>query len=136
MRNVIEILNFLINQKGVSTNTLSGALFGDNDRPRQALERVLKGQGRLSFDRVVKLASFAGISVDSIATGEGWKSDTADLEFIKIKKGEYLAAYCKKTGVTVLTKKEQEICTLYTPEACTLKALLEAIENEIQTSNK
>lgn len=136
MQNVNEILNFLIEQKSVSTATLAGTLFGNNGHPRQALERVLKGQGRLTFEQVVKLASFAGISVDSIATGECWKSDTSDLEFIKIKKGEYLAAYCKKTGVTVLTKKDQEICTLYTSEACTLKALLEAIENEIQTSNK
>jgi hypothetical protein len=131
MQTEVDILKTLINEKNVSKATLAALLFPNNGCKRQAIERILTGAGKLTFEQVGTLATFAGMSVNDIATGEGWKAKLDEVGYITFNKPPFSACYCAHTGITIVTDGQQFHAETITPHTDTLSGYLAKLEKLI-----
>lgn len=91
-------LRELIKQRGLRTQEVAEFLYPDNKFPRVALQRVLDGKALLNSEQVSRLATWLGISVDSLYKG-GWSSEFKG-ETCILTNGNYRAELSIRTGET------------------------------------
>lgn len=91
-------LRELIKQRGLRIQAVAEFLFPNNKFPRVSLQRVLDGKALLNSEQVSRLATWLGISVDSLYKG-GWSSEFKE-ETCILTNGNYRAELSIKTGET------------------------------------
>lgn len=91
-------LRELIEQRGLKTREVAEFLFPGNKYPRVALQRVLDGKALLNSEQVSRLATWLGVSVDSLYKG-AWSSEFEG-ETCILTNGNYRAELSIRTGET------------------------------------
>lgn len=64
----------IIEQYAPDTDELSKLLFPHVKYPKQAFDRVLKGEANLDTAQVCALAKYLGVLVSDLFTADGWKA--------------------------------------------------------------
>lgn len=83
-------INNVIEYYKLNTENLAKALFPAAKYPKQALDRILKGEGNLDIVQVEKLASYIGVLVTDLFSVNTWKGFSED-ECLTLSKGDYKA---------------------------------------------
>ena len=83
-------INNVIEHYKLNTEDLAKVLFPAVKYPKQALDRVLKGEGNLDITQVEKLANYIGVLVTDLFSANTWKGFTEDGYLIFLK-GQYKA---------------------------------------------
>jgi hypothetical protein len=83
IKNVIEYYK-------LNTEDLAKVLFPAIKYPKQALDRVLKGEGTLDITQVEKLANYIGVLVTDLFSANTWKGSAED-GCLTLLKGQYKA---------------------------------------------
>ena len=74
----------------LDTDDLAKVLFPAVKYPKQAFDRVLKGEASLDIEQVERLASHIGVLVTDLFSAKTWKGRTED-GCLTLLKGEYKA---------------------------------------------
>lgn len=83
-------INSVIEHYKLNTEDLAKALFPTVKYPKQAFDRILKGEGNLDIVQVEKLANYIGVLVTDLFSINTWKGSTEDGCLILLK-GQYKA---------------------------------------------
>ena len=83
-------INNVIEHYKLNTEDLAKALFPTVKYPKQAFDRILKGEGTLDITQVEKLASYIGVLVTDLFSANTWKSSAED-GCLTLLKGQYKA---------------------------------------------
>ena len=83
IKNVIEYYK-------LNTEDLAKVLFPAVKYPKQALDRILKGEGTLDITQVEKLANYIGVLVTDLFSAGTWKGSSED-GCLTMLKGQYKA---------------------------------------------
>lgn len=83
-------INNVIEHYKLDTEDLAKVLFPAVKYPKQALDRILKGEGNLDIVQVEKLANYIGVLVTDLFSANTWKSSTED-GCLTLLKGQYKA---------------------------------------------
>lgn len=84
-----NIKNVIAHYK-LNTEDLAKVLFPNVKYPKQALDRILKGEGNLDITQVEELANYIGVLVTDLFSANTWKSSTED-GCLTLLKGQYKA---------------------------------------------
>lgn len=115
-------INSVIEHYKLNTEDLAKVLFPAVKYPKQAFDRILKGEGSLDITQVERLANHIGVLVTDLFLANTWKSSAEDGCLTLLKgnykaklnyNGVYLSIYkdnvliCQKiSNVTDMTIKE------------------------------
>ena len=83
-------INNVVEYYKLNTEDLAKVLFPAVKYPKQALDRILKGEGNLDIVQVEKLANYIGVLVTDLFSINTWKGSTED-ECLILLKGQYKA---------------------------------------------
>lgn len=83
-------INNVIEHYKLNTEDLAKALFPTVKYPKQAFDRILKGEGTLDITQVEKLANYIGVLVTDLFSANTWKSSAED-GCLTLLKGQYKA---------------------------------------------
>lgn len=95
-------INSVIEHYKLNKEDLAKVLFPTVKYPKQALDRILKGESHLDITQVEKLANYIGVLVTDLFSANTWKGSTEDgcLTFLKDQykaklsyNGVYLSIY-------------------------------------------
>lgn len=81
-------INSVIEHYKLNTDDLAKVLFPTVKYPKQAFDRVLKGETNLDIEQVEKLASHIGVLVTDLFSAETWKGSCED-GCMTMLKGDY-----------------------------------------------
>ena len=81
-------INNVIEHYKLNTEDLAKVLFPTVKYPKQAFDRILKGEGTLDITQVEKLASYIGVLVADLISASTWKSSLED-NCLTMLKGNY-----------------------------------------------
>lgn len=81
-------INSVIEHYKLNTDDLAKVLFPTVKYPKQAFDRVLKGETNLDIEQVEKLASHIGVLVTDLFSAETWKGLCED-GYMTMLKGDY-----------------------------------------------
>ena len=79
----------VIEKHSLDKEVLAKSLFPNNKYPRQAFERVLKGEAELSVGQLEMLANYIGVLVPDLFTFNSW-ADASENGHLAFKKGPFL----------------------------------------------
>lgn len=88
----------VMDRYNLDKRVLAKSLFPGNKYPREALERILKGIGRLNSDQISRLSLITGGPMSALFTGEGWAIQYIKPLYAFNCKG-FRAEYILQTGV-------------------------------------
>lgn len=100
-------INEVIEHYKLNTEDLSKVLFPNVKYPKQAFDRVLKGETNLDISQIEKLASHIGVLVSDLFSVNSWKGSAEDGHLILLK-GDYKAKLNYK-GVFLSIYKNNEL---------------------------
>lgn len=83
-------INNVIEHYKLNTEDLAKVLFPTVKYPKQAFDRVLKGETSLDITQVEQLASYIGVLVTDLFSANTWKGSAED-GCLTLLKGEYKA---------------------------------------------
>lgn len=83
-------INRVIEHYKLNTEDLAKVLFPTVKYPKQAFDRILKGESNLDITQVEKLANYIGVLVTDLFSANTWKSFTED-KCLTLSKGQYKA---------------------------------------------
>ena len=83
-------INRVIEHYKLNTEDLAKVLFPTVKYPKQAFDRILKGESDLDITQVEKLANYIGVLVTDLFSANTWKSFAEDKCLI-LSKGQYKA---------------------------------------------
>lgn len=83
-------INNVIEHYKLDIEDLAKVLFPAVKYPKQALDRILKGEGSLDITQVEKLAKYIGVLVTDLFSANTWKSSAED-GCLTLLKGQYKA---------------------------------------------
>ena len=83
-------INNVIEHYKLNTEDLARVLFPTVKYPKQALDRILKGEANLDIVQVEKLANYIGVLVTDLFSTNTWKGFSED-ECLTLQKGQYKA---------------------------------------------
>lgn len=83
-------INNIIERYKLNTEEIAKALFPNAKYPKQALDRIQKGEGNLDTIQVEKLANHIGVLVTDLFSVNTWKGSAED-GCLTLIKGEYKA---------------------------------------------
>ena len=81
-------INIVIEYYKLKTEDLAKVLFPTVKDPKQAFDRVLKGEGCLDISQVEKLADYIGVLVTDLFSAGTWKGES-ESGILTLLKGEY-----------------------------------------------
>lgn len=81
-------INNVIEHYKLNTEDLAKVLFPTVKYPKQAFDRILKGEGNLDITQVEKLANYIGVLVTDLFSANTWKGSSEDGYLIMLK-GSY-----------------------------------------------
>lgn len=101
-------INKIIEHYKLDTDELAKVLFPYIKYPKQAFDRILRGEANLDTSQVENLASFIGVMVYDLFTIDEWKGIREDscLTFIK---GEYKAKINYNGAFLTILKNEEVV---------------------------
>lgn len=83
-------INNVIEHYKLNTEDLAKVLFPTVKYPKQALDRILKGEANLDIVQVEKLANYIGVLVTDLFSANTWKGFSED-KYLTLQKGQYKA---------------------------------------------
>lgn len=83
-------INNVIEHYKLNTEDLAKVLFPTVKYPKQALDRILKGEANLDITQVEKLANYIGVLVTDLFSTNTWKGFSED-KCLTLQKGQYKA---------------------------------------------
>lgn len=83
-------INNVIEHYKLNTEDLAKVLFPTVKYPKQAFDRILKGEASLDIIQVERLASYIGVLVTDLFSANTWKGSAED-GCLTLLKGEYKA---------------------------------------------
>ena len=83
-------INSVIEHYKLNTDDLAKVLFPTVKYPKQALDRILKGEANLDIAQVEKLANYIGVLVTDLFSANTWRGFSED-ECLTLQKGQYKA---------------------------------------------
>lgn len=83
-------INNVIEHYKLNTDDLAKVLFPTVKYPKQALDRILKGEANLDIVQVEKLANYIGVLVTDLFSANTWKGFSED-GCLTLLKGQYKA---------------------------------------------
>lgn len=81
-------INNVIEHYNLNIEDLAKVLFPTVKYPKQAFDRVLKGEANLDISQVERLASHIGVLVSDLFSANTWKGSSED-SCLTLTKGEY-----------------------------------------------
>ena len=84
-------INNVIEHYKLNTEDLAKMLFPTVKYPKQALDRILKGESNLDITQVEKLANYIGVLVTDLFSANTWKGSAAEDGCLTLLKGQYKA---------------------------------------------
>lgn len=81
-------INSVIEHYKLNTEDLAKVLFPTVKYPKQAFDRVLKGETNLDITQVEKLANYIGVLVTDLFSAGTWKGSSED-GYLTMLKGDY-----------------------------------------------
>ena len=84
-------INNVIEHYKLNTEDLAKVLFPAVKYPKQALDRILKGESNLDITQVEKLANYIGVLVTDLFSANTWKGSAAEDGCLTLLKGQYKA---------------------------------------------
>lgn len=121
---------------GENINSLAKTLFPNAKYPRQALDRVLRGEGELDIKQVETLASYLGVLLTDLFRFEDWKA-ISECDIIVLSKGEYTAKLNYKGVFLSIYKNSDLVEQLITnPLNMTVQDLIDLLNNRINLNEK
>lgn len=84
-------INNVIEYYKLNTEDLAKVLFPTVKYPKQALDRILKGESHLDIVQVEKLANYIGVLVTDLFSANTWKGSAAEDGCLTLLKGQYKA---------------------------------------------
>ena len=132
-------INKIIEAYSPDTEELAKALFPSIAYPRQAFNRILKGESNLDSVQISKLAQFLGVSVSELFTVDdsGWhmSSCTGDSRLI-FTKGDYKATlYGNSLTILKCDKCIAALTFLVNKEAMSLEDFIKLLDEKITDNN-
>lgn len=106
-------INRIIERHGLDTEETAKILFPHVKYPKQAFDRVLKGEADLDASQIEMLATHAGVLVNDLFTLEEWKGSQED-GCMTLQKGEYKAKLNYKGVFVTIYKKDKVIKQIVT----------------------
>ncbi len=83
-------INNVIERYKLNTEDLARVLFPTVKYPKQAFDRILKGEANLDIIQVERLASYIGVLVTDLFSANTWKGFSED-KCLTLQKGQYKA---------------------------------------------
>lgn len=83
-------INNVIEHYKLNTENLARALFPTVKYPKQAFDRILKGEANLDIIQVERLANYIGVLVTDLFSANTWKGFSED-KCLTLQKGQYKA---------------------------------------------
>lgn len=83
-------INSVIEHYKLNTEDLAKVLFPAVKYPKQALDRILKGESNLDITQIEKLANYIGVLITDLFSVNTWKSFAED-GCLTLLKGQYKA---------------------------------------------
>ena len=84
-------INNVIEHYKLNTEDLAKVLFPIVKYPKQALDRILKGESNLDITQVEKLANYIGVLVTDLFSANTWKGSAAEDGCLTLLNGQYKA---------------------------------------------
>lgn len=98
-------LGKIIKSKNLDFDEIASQLFPNNKYPKQALKRVVCGDGVLDANQISKFSLYSGIPIAELYSGAEWKS-TIDKTTHVLSSGEYTAKLDTNTWTTKLFHRD------------------------------
>lgn len=83
-------INNVIEHYKLNTEDLAKVLFPAVKYPKQAFDRILKGEANLDITQVERLANYIGVLVTDLFSANTWKGSAED-GYFTLQKGQYKA---------------------------------------------
>ena len=83
-------INNVIEHYKLNTENLARVLFPTVKYPKQAFDRILKGEANLDIIQVERLANYIGVLVTDLFSANTWKGFSED-KCLTLQKGQYKA---------------------------------------------
>lgn len=83
-------INNVIEHYKLNTEDLAKVLFPAVKYPKQAFDRILKGEANLDITQVERLANYIGVLVTDLFSANTWKGSAED-GCLTLQKGQYKA---------------------------------------------
>ena len=84
-------INSVIEHYKLNIEDVAKVLFPAVKYPKQALDRILKGESHLDIVQVEKLANYIGVLVTDLFSANTWKGSAAEDGCLTLLKGQYKA---------------------------------------------
>ena len=84
-------INSVIEHYKLNIEDVAKVLFPTVKYPKQALDRILKGESHLDIVQVEKLANYIGVLVTDLFSANTWKGSAAEDGCLTLQKGQYKA---------------------------------------------
>ena len=81
-------INTVIDRYGLNTEELAKVLFPSVKYPKQAFDRIIKGEADLDVKQLQLLANHIGVHISELFTSNDWKGITED-KCLTFTKGEF-----------------------------------------------
>lgn len=81
-------INSIIEHYKLNIESLAKILFPTVKYPKQAFDRILKGEASLNIIQIESLANYIGVLVSDLFSMDTWKSSTEN-EYLTLIKGQY-----------------------------------------------
>jgi hypothetical protein len=104
-------LRLLIQTLSLDRKELARALFPGHKRPELALSRVVAKKSELRETQMLRLAIFSGLSIDALYESSAQWKMKVESDLIRFTRGEFVAVYSPKTGITKIYSLETVIAT-------------------------
>ena len=84
-------ISSVIEHYKLNIEDVAKVLFPTVKYPKQALDRILKGESHLDIAQVEKLANYIGVLVTDLFSANTWKGSAAEDGCLTLLKGQYKA---------------------------------------------
>lgn len=125
-------INRVIEHYKLNTDSLAKALFPHVKYPKQAFDRILKGEADLDVKQLLTLASYTGVTIYDLFSVGMWKTSIEDNCLILIK-GEYKVKLNYNNVFMTVYKNDKPIKSLIGfASSMTIDEFIELIDNLIK----
>lgn len=101
-------LKSILEEHNVDTQDIAKELFPRVKYPKEAFNRVLRGEANLDTDQVQVLAAYVGVMPADLFSLDSWKGSTED-GLLTLVKGEYKVKINYKGSFITIFKNASEI---------------------------
>ena len=115
----------------LNTEDLAKVLFPSVKYPKQAFNRVLKGEVNLDINQVERLAAYAGVLVADLFSLDTWKGSSEN-GYIVMQKGEYKAKLTYNGAYISIYKDGELISRIVNAPSMSMSEFIDFLDNTIK----